>query len=479
MPTVWIFLLLLCRPAPALGTETSDSAASPLARKQAEASRLMDEMTPKIERLKFLQGSYLDRSAFPKIEAEHEQLTAEITALNARLDKIMGQLLTLRNSGEVIDVVNLINRVATHQNQEGDTSTAGLKVAEFSQRTAFESTVVRLTEKTFTLLNTDKAAFQAAEEAYEKQELWSRLTWALAALVTLAAAVGAWRKRERLCALISLRSLRGLSAGTVIKDNYRVDRKLGQGALGVVYEASDLTLQRKVALKHMREELFFDAAVIEKFLAEARLAAALKHPNIVETYAAFEEAGQAYLVFEFAPGRPLRALLSKRRFLSRPAKSIARQIAAALDFAHARGLLHRSLRPSNIMVSQEGVVKVADFGVGYQARARPTAFKRLGAAGALPYEAPELGSAGGAPSRASDLYSFAAVLYEMLTGRIPFSGPDLPAQKSRMRFPPPSSLVLELPPAVDGLIQKGLAADPKARFGSGAELAGALEAALP
>ena len=472
MPIRLICALFLCTQAPAAARTAAAGGA--IESKQAEASRLMDELSPKLQRLKALQGSYLDRGVFPKLAAEHEQLTDEITALNYRLDKTVGQLIAMRNSGETIDVVNFIAKISKHE--KVDTAAAGLKFADFRSRTAFETEIIKLTGNTFTLLATDKAAFQDAEGAHLRQRLMSRVTSALLILLILAVAFGAWRKRGRILQTMSLGPSRALCAGTILKDNYRIDSRLGEGALGVLYEAVDLALQRQVALKQLREELFCDEKALENFLAQTRLLAGLRYPNIVEIYAAFEDAGRVFLVYEFARGRSLRSLLTGRPFSLRGAKSVARQIASSLDYAFSFNLLHRDLKPSNVMLTPEARVKVTDFGAASPTRTGWTRLVRRWASDGLPYEAPELAGSPGAHSRESDMYSLGVILYEMLAGRLPSSNSEAAAGKKDLRLTALSAIAPGLPAALDGVIGKALAPDPMARFRSGAELVCALEA---
>jgi serine/threonine-protein kinase len=261
----------------------------------------------------------------------------------------------------------------------------------------------------------------------------------------------------------------------VLGGNYRVERELGRGGMGVVVEALDLTLQRKVAIKLLLAEVGSEPADLDRFLAEARLVAALKHPSIVEIHTLFREGASLCLVFESVPGFPLSAYLGGGKTIPPPSTSaFARQVASALDYAHSMKVIHRDLKPANIMVTPSGLAKVMDFGLAHQAKTTLARVTRTDSWGTMPYMAPEqeLGEA----SRESDLYAFGVCLYEMLTGNLPFEGPNFLAQKREKRFKPPSAS--GLPPGVDAVLARALEPGPKDRYHSAAELAAALETTL-
>ncbi|MBI3296951.1 MAG: serine/threonine protein kinase [Elusimicrobia bacterium] len=261
-----------------------------------------------------------------------------------------------------------------------------------------------------------------------------------------------------------------MEAGRVIGDNFQIERLLGAGGMGVVYLATDLTLRRRVAIKRMRDELVDGGADSEAFLNEARLVAALRHPNIVEILSIVKEPGILYLVFEYVEGRSLREWIGPQNRIALPGvKSVLHQVCQGLDYAHGRQIVHRDLKPANVMVDARGVAKVMDFGIAHRARATLAKATQTDASGTPAYMAPEqvLGSA----SRASDVFSAGVCLYEMLTGRLPYDGPDLQGQKTAMRFAPPSSFIADLPRGVDEVAQRALAADPARRYASAGELA--------
>ncbi|MBI4348812.1 MAG: serine/threonine protein kinase [Elusimicrobia bacterium] len=253
---------------------------------------------------------------------------------------------------------------------------------------------------------------------------------------------------------------------------YRIERELGRGGMGVVLEALDVELQRRVALKRMRRELSSDPRALDGFLNEARVVAALKHPYIVEIHTFVREGDELYLVFEYVAGRPLSAeLAGGKRLPPERLRALFGQVAEALDYAHSQRVLHRDLKPANIMVTPQDAIKVMDFGLAHRARNSAAQATRAGAAGTLDYMAPEAEQ--GIVSRESDLYSLGVCLYEAATGRLPFA--DLAAKRAG-GFPPPSA-VSGVSPALDPVLTRALHPDPARRFHTGAELLASLGAA--
>jgi serine/threonine-protein kinase len=244
--------------------------------------------------------------------------------------------------------------------------------------------------------------------------------------------------------------------------------------MGEVYLAHDALLGREVALKVLREPHAGSAEFAERFRREARHAAALSHPNIVEVYDAGESAdGEPYMAMEHVPGGTLRDRLLRRGALPpRTAAAVTLQIAEALSAAHHHGVIHRDIKPENVLVTENGDVKVADFGIAKAADATAMTQTSL-VLGSVRYLSPE--QAMGQPvSPASDLYSLGVVLYEMLTGEVPFQaeGPIAIAMKHLSQEPTP---LWELDPAVpaslDAVTLKLLEKDPERRYRSAEELA--------
>ena len=262
-----------------------------------------------------------------------------------------------------------------------------------------------------------------------------------------------------------------LSPGALIGGSYRVSRELGRGGMGVVYEALDETLQRRVALKQMQGG---SPEEVERFLREARLVAQLKHPRIAEIHNVLLER-EPLLVFELVEGRTLDAVLAERGRLSvAAAQRVVAEVCEALEYAHGRGIVHRDLKPSNVMVSADGSCKVMDFGIAHQSRSAATQTRTV-ASGTPAYMAPEQGL--GSVSKAADLYALAVVAYELLTGARPFAGPDFLEQKLQKRFSPLSVTAAALPAELDAFFARALEADPTKRFPDAAAFRQAFDAA--
>jgi serine/threonine-protein kinase len=278
--------------------------------------------------------------------------------------------------------------------------------------------------------------------------------------------------------LAAVARLRRPRTSSVLANRYEFLSRVGTGGMGNVYRAWDRTAKREVAVKRLRPEFQGNARQRERLLIEACLLSALRHPNIVSFLGAVGDGGAVHLLFEFVEGRTLHARLNEapgRRLPPARALEILSAAAAAVDHAHGRGVIHRDLKPSNILIADDGRVKIMDFGIA--GRSDPSLSDAPDAVVGTPaYMAPE--QAQGTTGAESDLYSLGVSFYEMLTGRLPFSGPDENSDKLSGRFAPPSRLVPELPAEVDAVLARALAARPEDRYRSGAELARAAAAAL-
>jgi beta-lactam-binding protein with PASTA domain/predicted Ser/Thr protein kinase len=258
---------------------------------------------------------------------------------------------------------------------------------------------------------------------------------------------------------------------TLFDGRYRILRKLGSGGMADVYLAEDEELGRRVAIKILNDRHANDEQFVERFRREAKHAAGLSHPNIVSIYDRGEAEGTYYIAMEYLEGRSLKELISSRG----PAPvalaiEYARQILSALRVSHRGGLIHRDIKPHNVLVDGEGRLKVTDFGI---ARAGPSQMTEAGSiVGTAQYLSPE--QAQGAPvSDSSDLYSVGIVLYELLTGEVPFSGesPVEIAMKHLSKVPPPPSrLRPEIPHDLDLVVMRALAKDPEERYQSADEM---------
>ncbi len=266
----------------------------------------------------------------------------------------------------------------------------------------------------------------------------------------------------------------------LIRGQYELSREIGAGGMGRVYEGTDRSLGRRVAIKKMRDELRADPRERARFVAEAKTVAALHHPNIVDIYAIAEEGADVYLVFEYVDGKTVHELVYERgRLEPAAAASVTRACADALEFAHARGVIHRDMKPSNVMIDGAGQVKVMDFGIARAAKdalARGTMTNTV--VGTPPYMAPEQEQ--GQVRRESDVYALAICAYEMLAGELPFSGVGMgmSLNKLNMAYEPVTKRVAGLPPTVDAAFARAFQPDPGKRWRSPAEFAAALESAL-
>jgi len=271
---------------------------------------------------------------------------------------------------------------------------------------------------------------------------------------------------------------RGLTSVVTKTNNgiagFDIVRKLGQGGMGEVWEATDRALQRRVAIKKLVPEIAGVPRERQRFLKEARTVAALKHPGIIEIHQVVENGDDLFLVFEHVDGVALDSVLADKQRLSLPESlEVLRQTAEALDFAHGRGVIHQDLKPANIMVEGE-TVKVMDFGIARRVAETMGAVTRMEVVGTPSYMAPE--QAHGEASPETDVYALGATLYEMLSGRRPFTGMMGDFSKMEKAYAPLSRSVPELPETIDAVIDCALDPDPKKRFHSGREFFEALRA---
>ncbi|SCF15417.1 serine/threonine-protein kinase [Micromonospora chokoriensis] len=274
-----------------------------------------------------------------------------------------------------------------------------------------------------------------------------------------------------------------LSSEVVLSGRYRLDERVATGGMGDVWRASDLILGRQVAVKVLLPALVSDPDFIARFRAEARIMAALRHPGIVQVFDCGaddlpDDGGRAdYLVMEFVAGEPLsKRIETAGRLDVAETMSIVAQAAAALNAAHRGGIVHRDVKPSNLLVQEDGTVVLVDFGV-----ARSTDITSITSTNAVPgtalYMAPEQ-AAGRPVSGATDIYALGAVTYCCLTGSPPFTG-DNPLQVAvRHLDDEPPELPHDIPEAVRALVSRALAKDPQDRFSSGAAMAEAARTAV-
>ena len=264
--------------------------------------------------------------------------------------------------------------------------------------------------------------------------------------------------------------------------NYRLDRLIGRGGMASVYYAMDVRLNRPAAVKVIDSNLRDNVAYTTRFIQEARAVATWRHEHIVQIYYAGDEDGIYYFAMEYIDGTTLAKILSDRSELGQLLSfdeilRYGRAIASALDYAHEKGVIHRDVKPLNVMVAFDGRVVLTDFGLVLD-----TAQGSLGEVfGSAHYTAPEQARRSNAAVPQSDLYSLGVILYEMLTGALPFDDPSptsVALQHLTLAPPLPSQVNPELSPEVDAVLLRALAKNPEERYQTGVELMDALETAF-
>jgi tRNA A-37 threonylcarbamoyl transferase component Bud32 len=271
--------------------------------------------------------------------------------------------------------------------------------------------------------------------------------------------------------------------GRILDDRYRLGSLLGVGGMAKVYLADDRVLERQVAVKVLSPPYAQDPMFVERFRREARAAARLSHPNIVAVFDSGSDAGEHYLVMEYVAGQSLAELLHRQgRLTPRRAAELAVEVCAALAAAHAQGLVHRDVKPANVLADADGRVKVADFGI-VKAAATATLTGTGTVLGTAAYLSPEQAQGGPVDAR-SDLYSLGCLLYELLCGTPPFgSGADSPPVAVATRHlhqppEPPSAHNPQVDAGLDAVVLTALAKEPAQRYQSAVELQDALERVL-
>ena len=273
--------------------------------------------------------------------------------------------------------------------------------------------------------------------------------------------------------------MQGIAHDTIVDGRYRILDRLGSGGMADVYRAEDLELRRQVALKFLHLRFAEDPEFVERFRREATSAAGLQHPNIVGIFDRGDWDGTPYIAMEYVRGRTLKEIIREHGAIEpRLAANLTIQILTATAFAHRHGIVHRDLKPHNVLVDDEGRAKVIDFGI---ARAGASDMTETGSImGTAQYLSPE--QAQGHPvDERSDLYSIGVVLYELLTGIVPFDheSPVTIALKHVSEAPvPPMQVNPAVPPALDAVAMRALRKEPGARYQTADEFIGALQSAL-
>jgi serine/threonine-protein kinase len=261
-----------------------------------------------------------------------------------------------------------------------------------------------------------------------------------------------------------------IKIGMVIGDRYEVLEKIGTGGMSDVYKAKDHKLNRLVAVKVLKQEFSENENFVSKFRVEAQSTAGLMHPNIVNVYDVGDEDGINYIVMELVDGITLKKYIEKKSRLSvKEAVSIAIQVAMGLEAAHNNNIIHRDIKPQNIMISKEGKVKVTDFGIAKAATSNTITSNVMGS---VHYTSPEQ-ARGGYSDAKSDIYSLGITLFEMLTGRVPFNGDTTVAiaiKHIQEELPSPADYNEEIPVSVEKIVLKCCQKSPDRRYQNAAEL---------
>lgn len=269
-----------------------------------------------------------------------------------------------------------------------------------------------------------------------------------------------------------------IKIGMMIGDRYEILEKIGTGGMSDVYKAKDHKLNRFVAVKVLKQEFGENANFVSKFRIEAQAAAGLMHPNIVNVYDVGEEGGIHYIVMELVEGITLKKYIEKKARLSvKEAVSIAIQVSMGIEAAHNNHIIHRDIKPQNIIISKEGKVKVTDFGIAKAATSNTITSNVMGS---VHYTSPEQ-ARGGYSDEKSDIYSLGITMFEMLTGRVPFNGETTVAiaiKHIQEELPSPREYVSEIPLSVEQIVCKCCQKSPDRRYQSMAELVTDLKQSL-
>ncbi len=268
------------------------------------------------------------------------------------------------------------------------------------------------------------------------------------------------------------------SEKVVTYGRYRIQSEIGRGSMGVVYKARDPEIDRTIALKVLRHDRIGDEDMVRRFFREAKAAGRLSHPSIVVVYDVGQDHGTVFIAMELVQGQGLEKVMKAGPVEPKKALEFCRQVALALDYAHKQGIVHRDVKPSNIIVTPSGGVKITDFGIARIQDASTSEQTQIGSILGTPaYMSPEQVRGERVDGR-SDLFSLGTILYEMLAGQKPFKGANMVEIFQAISGSEPPVLAAPdhvIPEELKMVVRKALEKNPEDRFQSGSELAGALE----
>ncbi|MBI4349645.1 MAG: serine/threonine protein kinase, partial [Elusimicrobia bacterium] len=343
--------------------------------------RSKDLLAP-MERLDTLRGGYPSLADLSAIDVERNELRRVLLEGKSEFDEQLQIFNSLKKMQQTADLQALLTG--------GMTGNTKAKIGNAIGLAYFGEEMRNFRLKLRSILAEEEEAYAArqqaiADEIARRKSLQRAGIAAAAGCLLLGGAVFGLLRRRRGAAASG-----PVGPGSVVGKNYRLDRELGRGGMGLVFEATDQALQRKVAIKQLRAELRQNEKDLKMFLDEARMVAGLKHPNIVEIYAIVNEGTDFLLVFELVTGQPLHLALQRvGRIGLNQATALLKQVGSALDFAHANKVIHRDLKPANIMITPQGAAKVMDFGLAHQASQTVARLTRAESWGTPPYMAPE------------------------------------------------------------------------------------------
>ena len=271
-----------------------------------------------------------------------------------------------------------------------------------------------------------------------------------------------------------------ITRGQKINDRYQIIRSIGEGGMANVYLAHDTILDRDVAVKILRGDLADDEKFVRRFQREAIAASSLSHPNIVEMYDVGEDNGKYYIVMEYVEGKTLKSLIKKRGVLTLPEViDIMQQLTSAISCAHDSNIIHRDIKPQNVLIKEDGIVKITDFGIAMALNSNELT-QTNSVMGSVHYLPPEQANGKGATLK-SDIYSLGIVMFELLTGKLPFRGEnavEIAIKQMKNQIPSVCSMNESIPQSVENIILKACAKNPKNRYNTVKDMYADIETCL-